>query len=410
MSFGPVDTEEEVVEETTEPTPRGAGIFTRQAMRAGTTVAEDADRWEPFAQQEEDREADSYPMGDVNALTLRTRANNPDPNDPDEEPAFIRSTANFLFGDEMAIMGVKWDQDGLTWKAETAHDMWADHPIMSSVALAGVAFPFVGALRKSAKVGKLATMIAPGAELGMVAGAARKVGILPESLLKHGDDWTALGDELLNVVDEDAVALGAKTQTLKYFDDDFAAAVKTETDPRKRLEMLGGRKRLQEILLESDKRGRMKELKELVESGGGNTAQQAQYYMQKKFANSYFDIGNKVNKQYVRNMNDFWDNAKLDELFIHDLDPGDNLLYYKFLNDKHDVADFAKLSPTKQRYFERTRNRYWQHQESAVDSGFMSPETVARVGKAHVAAIYKNTDLSTVADVTGGAKILEGTG
>ncbi|MCI0560952.1 MAG: hypothetical protein MN733_20900, partial [Nitrososphaera sp.] len=384
-----------------------------EAMQAEQQADIDAQVQEIFQSQE--REVESYSQGEVNSATLRTRANNPDPQDPDQEPAFIRSSTNFLFGDEMAIMGIKWDKDGLTWKAETAEEMWSDHPIMSTVALAGIAFPFVGALRKSAKVGKLAVAgakLASGAdEAGMLATAykaGRAVGILPETLLKHGDDWTKLGDELLDVVDEDAVALGAKTQVLKYFDDDFAAVVKAEADPTKRLEMLGGRKRLQEILLESDKRQRMLDLKATVESGNGTTAQIAQYALQKRFANTYFNIGNRVSKEYVRNMNKFWDNAKLDELFKHELDEEDHLLYFKYLNDKHDPTDFAKLSPVKQQYFERTRNRYWQHQRDAVESGFMTPETVARIGPAHVAALRKGSEAVTeAADVSRKQSILE---
>lgn len=362
---------------------------------------------------EDEDEVRSYSPGLINALTLRTRANNPHRDDPAQEPAYIRSTANFLFGDEMAVLGIKWDEDGMTWKAETAKDMWADHPIRSTIAVAGTALPLVGAIRKSAKVGYLATKLAPRvsvttgagvatefAERGLFGKALGKAGILPEPVAmvaKHGDNWTAIADELLHIPDPDAALEGGKI--LKYFDDDFARKVMQEADPQKRLEMLGGKKRIQHILLGNDREERMRELAFIVESGQGTPLQAMKYRLNKAFANTYFQLRSNITKQYVQNMNEFWDNAKLDELFKHSLDEADHESYYKFLYGKLDAAEFAKLPLAKQQYFQRTVDRYRKHMQDTIESGFITQAESEFIGGVHVAALKKKTDLEDVFNV-----------
>lgn len=94
---------------------------------------------------------------------------------PEEEKTFgdkTRGVVNFLFGDEMGILGMKWDKEGFSFAYDNMVDQWAEHPVMSTFAAAGliaqIAFPVYGAVSKSAKVGKLA-------EKGVTVGKARSL-------------------------------------------------------------------------------------------------------------------------------------------------------------------------------------------------------------------------------------------
>lgn len=412
------DTEEEEQEAPAGRAYAGQAIatsklFSPSAMARERKAFEDRARLLQAQEVQDREEVSKYDPADINALTLKTRASKPEPDDPEQEPAYIRNTANFLFGDEMAILGVKWDKEGLTWKTETAIDQWVEHPLLSTVALAGVALPFVGAIKKSAKVGKIAELgyskfVNPiQKEIDIVKGV--KPGFLDRvqnaSLLRHGDDWTALADEMLGTIDEDAAVLGGNK--LKYFDDKFAETVRQTADPQERLKMLGGRKALQQKLLTEDSLARNRRLALAVEMDVATPMQRLQYSLNRKYANTYFQLGSRVTKAYVQNMNQFWDNAKLDELFKHGLDETDNLPFFKFLNNRLDDADFNRLPLAKQQYFTRTRERYFKHQQDAIASGFMEESTVAKVGLAHTAALYKNTDIGRIADVSTSQRMLE---
>ena len=398
MSMGLVDTEEIPEEEEVEPRPRQTGIFTRRAFRAAEDVTEEAERWNPFPLEEE-RTIAGYAPGDVEAITLRGRANNPDPEDPDQEPAFIRNSANFLFGDEMAILGVKWDKDGMSWKMETAMDMYSEHPIRTAIAATSF-IPLLGQYVKSARVGT-----------GIVSRSMRAVSLMPDAVplvAKHGDNWTAIADEMLVTPDLNAAAEGGKV--LKYFDDDFAAAVLAKSDPEERLAMLGGRKALRNILLEEETLRRRRDLTDRISKGSATPGERRAHFLQKHFANKYWKFGEEANKAYVKNMNKFWDEARFDELFNHPLDEADHLPYFKYLNERLPEEDFLKLSPEKQRYFQRSRDRYFAHQTSTLESGFNTPETIAWVGRAHTAAVNKNSPRHLFFDVSPSVKMLEGKG
>ncbi|MFQ6010944.1 MAG: LAGLIDADG family homing endonuclease [Nitrososphaerales archaeon] len=61
------------------------------------------------------------------------------------EPSDI---AQFLFGDEMASIGMSLDEGDVRWKMETAVQQWSEHPIRTSLAWAGWALPGIGKLAK----------------------------------------------------------------------------------------------------------------------------------------------------------------------------------------------------------------------------------------------------------------------
>ena len=169
------------------------------------------------------------------------------------EPWGVRDTVNFLFGEDMAILGVKWDEEGLNFSIENAMEQWSEHPIMSTLSLAGLVastvFPAIGAVRKSAKIGRIAarnaekfvSVAGQRKVIGEAVNAATKFdaqagkaitdfpllgfkgksGLKEMTLLKHGDDWTATLGDLVKDKDDFAKFLP------KHFGVEDAAKIET---------------------------------------------------------------------------------------------------------------------------------------------------------------------------------------
>lgn len=93
--------------------------------------------------------------------TLKYQPNVPDDEDavtlPGTMDAPVRNITNFLFGQDMAILGVKWDEEGFDWSMDKLTEQWTTEPLWSNLLTAGlmaasVYFPVV----KAAKFGRLA--------------------------------------------------------------------------------------------------------------------------------------------------------------------------------------------------------------------------------------------------------------
>jgi len=72
----------------------------------------------------------------------------------------IRDVANFLFGDEMGAIGIKLDNDHISWSMANAQKQWSDHPLRTTVALATWMLPGLGHIAKSKRMAKYAGITA----------------------------------------------------------------------------------------------------------------------------------------------------------------------------------------------------------------------------------------------------------
>ncbi len=70
-------------------------------------------------------------------------------------PFKMTDIAQFLFGDEMGAIGMSIDDGEVKFKTETAIQQWSEHPIRTSLALAGWALPGAGKLLKMRRAGKI---------------------------------------------------------------------------------------------------------------------------------------------------------------------------------------------------------------------------------------------------------------
>lgn len=357
---------------------------------------------------------------DPAALFAATMPHAEFPTEEAPEGFTVRDGVNFMFGEDMAILGIKWDQDGFSWKMDTMQEQWSEHPVMSTIAAAGLVatavVPFVGVLRKSAKVGKIAqwgvtkyvdeptklarAMDAPKGLLNVRDKAkAIKTGMMDSSLLKYGDDWHALADDMLDQVDEGYYALSGGKTVNPYWEQSVVDKVRQIADPEERLAALGGPKALKQALLNKDHLIRYNRLRKVVESGEGTQWQKMRYQLQKRYSNTYFNLGETVNKAFITRLDDFYTHGQFDKLFRYS--PGeehwDDL--YKYLNDALPEERLAELPSKVRHQFEHLGSRWESLQSRMWKTGFIDDETYRSIGRRHIPALNVNTP-DDVLDVT----------
>lgn len=74
----------------------------------------------------------------------------------------IRNITNFLFENEMGILGARWDNEGFTWNQENFREQWADEPLWSTLALGSLATIVIPPVAMSLKVGRLGKALGRG--------------------------------------------------------------------------------------------------------------------------------------------------------------------------------------------------------------------------------------------------------
>lgn len=77
----------------------------------------------------------------------------------EEETSKVTDFANFLFGDDLAAVGVSVDGEGMSWDLDTMFNQWTEHPIQSSFALAAYALPVLAGATKGARATKYASVV-----------------------------------------------------------------------------------------------------------------------------------------------------------------------------------------------------------------------------------------------------------
>lgn len=70
-----------------------------------------------------------------------------------------RNAVNFIIGDDAAVVGFRWDEEGVSWNLDNAMQQWSEQPawdsVLKSVGLATWALPVFGAVSKSLRFGGL---------------------------------------------------------------------------------------------------------------------------------------------------------------------------------------------------------------------------------------------------------------
>jgi hypothetical protein len=165
---------------------------------------------------------------------------------PEKPTSYLTDVTNILFGDEMNAVGASLDADGFSWGLDTMKRAWAEHPIRSGIALGTWVLPGLGAMYKGARATRFA---------GMTDDMVRHSGLVDE-----GVEFSKLSDDVQNMVKgtmdvhtqkqlvkakaQAAEALGKqgsmRDKLRGAFDDRFANSYMEKLDPDKPLSVTVG--------------------------------------------------------------------------------------------------------------------------------------------------------------------------
>lgn len=187
---------------------------------------------------EADQRLESYERHDPEAQEIVPDNTARNPEDDSFSPGTaLRKTAAFLFSDEIAMLGFKWDGEEYNWRADTIKEQFVEHPYSSALTIASYVVPIGFAAKAGQRAAKR------GKELAELA-ASRGVDV-GESVGKGVGIFGARGEKAINAIDAAATTskgtrllpIGGLTKVGFKFDD-YAQMVKAMADPKVNLDSL----------------------------------------------------------------------------------------------------------------------------------------------------------------------------
>lgn len=290
------------------------------------------------------------------------------PETEEEEGFQVHDLVNFLVGDEMAIIGFKYDSTGFGHDWEIAKRQWAEQPL------------WVNLLATTSLVGTIAFP-------ALKATSIAKFGKFGESLLgfskaKEISKYKQLGAIAEDVADVDDGTL----RTLR----------KLEHVRTKYAESVARKKNIAET--------------------GGTRIERLKDWFDRSFSNSYMEqisdegrITGRIKPEFAKRMEDFWKNEELGQFFVNvpgeELGPAVYAHWLKKIDPSLDLPSIArgidpnynisKLNldePTKI-WADRIFDAKVKHQEQALSEAFITQDTYNRIGIAHVPAFDIGTPM-----------------
>ena len=282
-----------------------------------------------------------------------------------EEDGIVTKTADFLFGPEAAIIGIAHDSKGWSWSVDNARQQWSEQPVwvnaLAATSLIGtIVMPATLAAKNTFTIGKMATK--------MRTGTARE--------LSEIDNWKAMG-------------MLADQKVSKYADLDPDTVM-----------ML----RKQEVAVNSYKRMKVRAEKAASDEVL-NPFERVRHEFDKRFAQTYNalvdDAANGgVRSQFHEMHNKLWQNDTVGTLLREMPDEASGPAIYAHLLgrlapgkglEQAAVLEYGKLNAKSQKwadfYYEAAKVR----QTEMVESGFITPETLAAIGPVHLPAMSPRT-------------------
>jgi hypothetical protein len=287
---------------------------------------------------------------------------------PGPKASWDESVVDFLFGGEMAILGMQYDNGVLTHDWETAKQQWSEEPLwmnaLNTISLGSYAFPLARGAYLSAKYGKLGGILGQTASKGEELNRFKALGLVDDTMTKL-DDKTA--------------------QTLRNIE-------KSRTDY-------------------ADYQSKIDMAANGDESVKLSMSERATMGFKNQFGNSYMDIVGTAAKGDETARTAF--NKNLNELFARE-DLGrfyHNMPDYGLDDTRFAEHFFAKMGVSTARSTLKGKDLQWadgleaamkSHTAEGLDNGFLTPETVARIGEMHIPAQFKDTPIP---DISTGRKL-----
>jgi len=216
---------------------------------------------------------------------------------PDKPGNALRSTLNFLFSDEMGLLGFKWDEEAFTWNLDNFVNQISEHPFSTAFTLASYLVPVGLAWRKGARIAergvKLATLVSPRKGEAIAAGQ----GLLGSKLFYRFDDHAKLVQTLAKPV---------ANSDRQFFSKSLTSALKKAKSPEE-VKNLISPSELNKMLISDWHQDRFFELRHLAKEGKlEGIKQKASWAMWRRFGNKYFERLQDVSKHNIDSMNDFF--------------------------------------------------------------------------------------------------------
>lgn len=381
--------------------------------------------------EEADARAEMYDLDDPYSVTVT-----PDDTPPQEETSSgpvetLRKTGEFLFSDEIAMLGFKWDGEAYEWGKENTIEQFVDHPYMSALTLASYVVPLGFAARAGARMSKRGKDIA---ELGIkrregltgsldtlnpeqmaeAAGAASGRGFLGTTIGFKFDDHAkmvkTLADPSVNLDGLPKEGSDIVTQFGRgFFSDNYAKKISEATSaaeirklvPEARLKKMLQADYQQEQWVKLKKRN-TRPIADNDPLGPLTRREKISYAAQKNFQNTYFESLQDMQKSHIMNMNDFYVKAGLGKVLADApgyLNDAANDEVYKFFlaGPGRNVEELAgKIGQKEADWAQEMATRWTDLFDLQVKEGMVSAETAVMfregVGSGlHLPAIRKGT-------------------
>lgn len=293
-------------------------------------------------------------MSEVNPVTLGSA---------DDESITGTDVVDFLFGGEMAILGVKHDTEGWSWNMDNFKQQWSEEPLwinaLNAVSLVGtMAFPIGRALWALGKFGKGATL------------AKRLSGI---SKADEVGKYESLGMiEKGTKVDDKTLGLLRRQEHYRthYMDlnDKLAKSAKGE--------------------------------------GQFGFMDRVKLSFARRFANDYFklatsvaDGADDVRTAFHQRLDGLFASEDIGRFFINmPTAAAGKRIYQHWLQKQGVLKKPVKLSADERQWADGMEIAMRNHQKEALEEGLIDSDTISKVGEIHLPALYKDTprpDLAT---------------
>lgn len=288
------------------------------------------------------------------------------------EGSAFRSTVNFLFSDEMGLMGMKWDDEGFAWNRENFVNQITEHPYSTALTLASYVVPIGAAWMKGARIAQRGQKLA--AMAGQVPEAAAGRGLLGTSFRFRFDDHARLVQTLANPATNDG---------RKLFSDATVQALRQASSPADVADIVSP-SALRKMLINDWHQERFFELRNLAKEGKlEGIRQKASWTMWRAFGNRYFEKLQDVSKAQIDNMDQFFTKAQFGRFLSQApsrLNKEGNEAIYKFwlAGPGRDVGELAKRIGDDNALWADSMATKWQSlfKEQATE-GFIDDATVS---------------------------------
>jgi len=303
----------------------------------------------------------------------------------------VRDTLNFVFSDDMALAGIKWDEDGFKFGFDNVKQQLTEHPYVSALTIASYAFPIGAAWMKGARVAKRAEEIAKlGGQIStphpmqvidpaqvMFKPTISKYGFKAEG---RGFLGTKLGyrfDDHANLVKN--LAYGKYNEGRQLFKESTVDALRAAKTPEEVSKIVSPQELRKMLISDHHEMAYLTLRKKAMRNQLSGPREKASWWFQDKFRNTYYDTLTSMTPASAKNLHTFFKEAGFDKWLAAapiDLKPEHEQAIYKYWMGKGDATALAKdIGDPAMTFVEGYRTKAKELFQSQFDEGMIEEDT-----------------------------------